>query len=94
MGYGDFKDLQRRTASDIALRHKAFNIAKNSKYDTFQRELFSMVFNFQKKIDKTSSSDAGTSAWSEVLATQNKPAIKSEIMSKSRIIWKITQVNY
>ena len=41
--YGDFKDLARRTASDKALRDKAFNIAKNSKYDGYQRRLASMV---------------------------------------------------
>ena len=28
-----FKDLKRRTVSDNALRDKAFNIAKNPKYD-------------------------------------------------------------
>ena len=33
MAHGDFKDLTRRTASDKILRDKAFNIAKNSKYD-------------------------------------------------------------
>ena len=33
MAYGDFKDLTRRTASDKILRDKAFNIAKNPKYD-------------------------------------------------------------
>ena len=33
MVYEDFKDLKRRTASDKVLRDKAFNIAKNSKYD-------------------------------------------------------------
>ena len=33
IAYGDFKDLIRRTASDKILRDKAFNIAKNPKYD-------------------------------------------------------------
>ena len=33
MAYGDFKDLARRTASDKVLKDKAFNIAKNPKYD-------------------------------------------------------------
>ena len=33
MTYGDFKDLNRRTASDKVLRGKAFIIAKNPKYD-------------------------------------------------------------
>ena len=33
MGYGDFKDLNRRTSADELLRDKNFNIAKNPKYD-------------------------------------------------------------
>ena len=45
MAYGDFKDLARRTASDKVLRDKAFNIAKNIKYDGYQRSLASMVYN-------------------------------------------------
>ena len=39
---GDFKDLNRRTISDKVLRDKAFNIAKNSKYDGYQRGLASI----------------------------------------------------
>ena len=42
--YRDFKDLARRTASGKVLRDKAFNIAKNPKYDGYQGELASMVF--------------------------------------------------
>ena len=50
MAYGDFKDLERRTASDKVLRDKAFNIAKNPKYDGYQRGLASMVYKvFDKK---------------------------------------------
>ena len=49
MAYGDFKDLARRTASDEILRDKAFNIAKNPKYDGYQRGLASMVYNFFDK---------------------------------------------
>ena len=44
MAYGDFKDLTRRTASDKVLHDKAFNIAKNPKYDEYQRRLASMVY--------------------------------------------------
>ena len=33
MAYGDFKDLEIRTASDKVLRDKAFSIAKSPKYD-------------------------------------------------------------
>ena len=50
MAYGDFKDLARRTASDKVLRDKAFNIAKNPKYDGYQRGLASMIYKcFDKK---------------------------------------------
>ena len=50
MAYGDFKDLNRRTAADKVLRDKAFNIAKNPKYDGYKRGLASMVYKlFDKK---------------------------------------------
>ena len=51
MAYGDFKDLARRTDSDKVLRDKAFNIAKNPKYDGYQRGLASTVY---KRFDKKS----------------------------------------
>ena len=37
MGHLDFKDLPRRTAYDIVFCNKAFNIAKNPKYDGYKR---------------------------------------------------------
>ena len=47
MAYGGFKDIKRRTFSDKVLKdNKAFNIAKNPKYDGYQRGLASMVYNF------------------------------------------------
>ena len=49
MTYADFKDLTRRTASDKILRDKAFNIAKNPKYDEYQRGLTSMICRFFDK---------------------------------------------
>ena len=49
MPYGDFKDIARRTASDKVLRDKGFNIAKNAKYDGYQRGLASKVYNFFEK---------------------------------------------
>ena len=39
MAYGDFKDLTGRTASDKILRDKAFDIAKDPKYDGYQHVL-------------------------------------------------------
>ena len=53
MAYGNFKDLPRRTVSDKVLRDKAFNIAKNPKYDGYQRCLAAVVYKF---FDKKSAS--------------------------------------
>ena len=61
MVYRDFKDLPGRTASD-----KAFEIAKNPKYDGYQRGLTSMTHKFFEK----NSAGANTSGG----------AIKREIM--------------
>ena len=46
IAYGDFEDLTRRTAADKILRDKAFNIAKNPKYDGYQRGFASIVYKF------------------------------------------------
>ena len=46
MAYGDFKDLTKRTAAEKVLRDKAFNIAKDRKYDGYQRGLASMTVCF------------------------------------------------
>ena len=45
----DFKDWARRTASDEVLRDKTFNVAKNPKYDGYQRGLGSIVYKFCDK---------------------------------------------
>ena len=46
MVYENFKDLARRTALDKVLCNKAFNTAKNPKYDGDQRGLASTVHSF------------------------------------------------
>ena len=48
MAYGDFKGSG-KTASDKILGDKVFNIAKNSKYDGFQRGLASMLYRYFDK---------------------------------------------
>ena len=55
MAYGNFKDLKKRTFPDKVLRDKAFNIAKNPKYDGYQRGLGSMVYKFVDKKSEGSS---------------------------------------
>ena len=54
MDYGDFKYSETRTTSDKVLKDKAFNIAKNPKYDGYQRGLASMVYKFFDKKSKGS----------------------------------------
>ena len=54
MAYGEFKDLARRNAAYKVLRDKAFNIAKDPKYDGYQRGLGSMVYKFFDKKSKSS----------------------------------------
>ena len=46
MTYGYFKDLTRRTTSDNILCDTALNIAKNPKYDGYQRRLASVIYSF------------------------------------------------
>ena len=40
MAYGDVKDLTRRRTSNKILHSKVFNIAKNRKYDGYQRGIY------------------------------------------------------
>ena len=44
--YSDSKDLTIRTVADKILKNKAFDIAKDPKYDGYQRGLASMVYKF------------------------------------------------
>ena len=48
------KDLVKRTQSDKVLKHKAFKIASDPKYDGYQRGLASMVCKFFYKKSKGS----------------------------------------
>ena len=50
--YSDSKDLTKRTAADKILRNRVFNIAKDKKYDWYQRGLASMVYKFFDKKSK------------------------------------------
>ena len=61
-----FKDLKKGTTDDKVLRDKAFNSAKNPKYDGYQRGLASMVYKFFDKKTKGSG-----------VTLANKSAIKS-----------------
>ena len=43
MTYGNFKDLPRGKIADKILGNKAFDTAKNSKYDGYRRGLASVI---------------------------------------------------
>ena len=75
MAYGDFKDFTKRTAADKVFRDKAFNIAKDSQYDLYQRGLASMVYKFFDK--KTAGSGIKCMPQNEQLAEElHKPIIR------------------
>ena len=76
MAYGDFKDLKRTTASDKMLRNKGFNIAKNPKYDGYQRRLPSMVYNFFDKKSKGSGVNIPLEFNEELAKELHKPIIR------------------
>ena len=49
MVYEDLKDLNGRTVTDKVLHDKAFNIAKNPKYDEYHCGLALIVYKFFDK---------------------------------------------
>ena len=59
MAYNKYKDLKGKTQSDIVLRNKAFKIATNSKYDSYQRALARMLWKFFDKRSKKILSGSG-----------------------------------
>ena len=77
MAYGDFKDLKRRTASDKILRDKAFNIAKNPKYDGYQRGIASMVYKFFDKKSKGSGVNIPLEFNEQLAKELHKPIIRN-----------------
>ena len=53
MAYNKFKDLEKRTQSDIILKDKGLKISGNPKYNGYERGLASMVYKFfGKKIKR------------------------------------------
>ena len=69
---GDFKDLPKRTTTDKALRDKAFNIAKNPKYNGYQRRIASAIYKFFDKESSTTRASKFTSSNTSGDAVRNK----------------------
>ena len=85
MAYGDFKDLAGRIASDKVLRDKAFNIAKNARYDGYQRGLASMVNKFFDK--KSAGKGVNAHANNEKLAEELRKPITKKKLKNSSLFW-------
>ena len=72
--YSDSKDLTQRTIADENLKNRAFDIAKDPKYDGYQRGLASIVYKFFDS--KVSGSSAKLIPENEQLANEpHKPPI-------------------
>ena len=54
MAYNKFKDLEKRTQSDIVLKNKAFKIASNPNNNGYERGFASIVYKFFDKKSKIS----------------------------------------
>ena len=76
MAYGNFKDLARRTTSDKVLRNKASTIAKNPKYDGYQRGLASMVYTYFDKKSKGSGVNIPLESDDQLAEELHKPIIR------------------
>ena len=73
--HSDSKDLTKRTVANKILKNRAFNIAKDPKYDGYQRGLASMVYTFFDS--KVSGSGAKVISQNEQLANEvHKPIIR------------------
>ena len=72
MAYNKFKDLEKRTQSDIALKCKALTIGSNPKYNGYERGLASMVYKFFDKKSK----GAGLKENQQLANELHKPIIR------------------
>ena len=69
--YSDSKDLAKRTTSEKILKDRDCEIAKNPKYDGYQRTLASMVYKFFDK-----KAGVGVSVIEQLADELHKPVIK------------------
>ena len=76
MAHKDFKDLNRRTFVDKVLCDKALNIAKDPKYDGYQRGLASIVYKFFDKKTSGSSIKNENISPKELAEELHKPNIR------------------
>ena len=94
--YADHKDLINRTKSDKVLRDKAYDIASNPEYDSYQRGLASIVYKFFDKKSmgshfvKDSSLILADELYKPVIKNFNKRKLYSQFKDK---IWGVNLAN-
>ena len=76
MAHGDFKELKWKTVSDKVLKGKAFDIAKNPKYDGYERGLALMVYKFFDKKSKGSGVNIPLKFNEQLAKELHKPIIR------------------
>ena len=97
--YSDSKDLTKRTVANKILKNKAFDIAKDPKYDGYQRGLASMVYKFfDSKVASPDKKSVGSGAkhvntkltpQNEQLADElHKPIIRKVLTRKVYLAFK------
>ena len=77
--YSDSKDLTKRTVADKILKNKAFDIAKDPKYDGHERGLPSVVYKFfDSKVASPDKKSVGSGAKhvNTKLTTQNQQLVE------------------
>ena len=74
MAYRDFKDLNRRAGADKVFRNKAVNVAKDAKYDGYQRGIALIFYVFFNK--KTSGTGIKYIPNKELAEELHKPIIR------------------
>ena len=85
-GLWRFWNLTRRTASDKVLRDKSSNIAKNPKYDGYQRGHASTVYKFFDKKSKGSGINIPLE-FNEQLARELHKRIIRNLKKKNSLFW-------
>ena len=82
MANGHFKDVTRRPDSDKIFRDKTFNIAKNKKYDRYQRVLPSVVYNIFDKETSGSGIKNNNMSNKELAVEIHQPIIRKFLKRK------------
>ena len=78
MTYGDFKELTRITASDKLLHDKVSNIAKNSKYDGYQRYFATLFYtSFHIKKENISNKELAEKLHKQIIGNFRKRILQS-----------------